>query len=178
MLDFSTEISQVNIPAAIRGLRAALGRVAGRPKPIPQDEFAAMFGKKLAAVQRWEAGVNVPPGDVIIKMMRLCPDVECLRAFGITPPVAVAAEEKEEKLIESADDISDPDLRRRYKEAEHMLHQLALQKRAGNRAAAEALRTIAATIVRLAGIASEPGAIKGRRLKTLDEELRKLSEVL
>lgn len=98
MLEFSTEISASAIAAAIRHLRVALGSFLGRPKPIPQDEFGALFGKKLSAVQRWERGENMPPGDAIIKMLQMCPDHESRSLFGIEPIGSSQYAQRKKKL--------------------------------------------------------------------------------
>lgn len=183
MLEFSTEISPGRISAAVRNLRCALGRSAGRDRPVPQDEFAALFGKKLAAVQRWEAGKNMPPGDVIIRMLQLCPDQESFMAFGVfipqsAPQARKSSSQEEAGMGKGPMDTNDPELRKWHKETQEVVRFLGEQKRAGNRVAAEILRSMAQSVVRAAGIATEPGISRARRARMVEDEIRRLEKII
>jgi len=73
-------------------------------------------------------------------------------------------------------EIKDPEIRNLYVRLERGLRHLEAQKKAGNRAAAEALRMIVEIISRGAAIVTEPGLTRARRaqlLKELLQELRK-----
>jgi transcriptional regulator with XRE-family HTH domain len=68
----------VDIPAGIALLRRRLGDT--------QFALATRLGIREQNIQRWEGGTAVPRGDVLLKMIQLCPDRETLRAFGVEIP--------------------------------------------------------------------------------------------
>src|SRR5487761_447659 len=67
--------SEIDLPAAVRGLREALGR--------SPEVMAEILGCSLPAYQKWEMGSVVPGGEWLIRMLRLCPDEETRNAFRI-----------------------------------------------------------------------------------------------
>jgi DNA-binding transcriptional regulator YiaG len=71
----SFTFSEMDIAAALRGLRESLGR--------SQDVMAQMLGCSLPAYQKWEMGTLAPGGEWLIKMLQLCPDEETRNAFRI-----------------------------------------------------------------------------------------------
>ncbi|MGH9377903.1 MAG: helix-turn-helix domain-containing protein [Terriglobia bacterium] len=67
--------SEIDIAAAVRGLREALGR--------SPEVMAQILGCSLPAYQKWEIGSVVPGGEWLIRMLRLCPDEDTRNAFRI-----------------------------------------------------------------------------------------------
>jgi transcriptional regulator with XRE-family HTH domain len=74
----------------------------------------------------------------------------------------------------SMDDQDLADIRKRI---ESGLRKLAKEKQGGNRAAAESLRSIVETIVRIAGIATDPTLPRARRALLMREALVELSKI-
>jgi DNA-binding transcriptional regulator YiaG len=50
---------------------AKLVRQKRRKLRLTQGQFAALLGTRNYNVSKWEAGVTVPPGDVVHKLMEL-----------------------------------------------------------------------------------------------------------
>ena len=69
--------SEVDIPAAIRGLREALGK--------SEESMARIIGCSLPAYQKSELGSLVPNAEWLVRMLQLCPDEETRDAFRIRP---------------------------------------------------------------------------------------------
>lgn len=69
------------------------------------------------------------------------------------------------------------DLDMLYKNAEVAVRGLGALKAQGNKAAGEALRSLADQIIRAAGIASDPRALKGRKKDILYGLLQEISRV-
>jgi len=67
--------SEIDLPAAIRGLREALGR--------PPEVMAQILGCSLPAYLKWEAGSLTPGGEWLIRMLQICPNEETRNAFRI-----------------------------------------------------------------------------------------------
>jgi transcriptional regulator with XRE-family HTH domain len=67
--------SETDLPAAILGLRRALGR--------SQEVMAQLLGCSLPALQKWEMGTAIPAGEWLIRMLQICPDEETRNAFRI-----------------------------------------------------------------------------------------------
>jgi DNA-binding transcriptional regulator YiaG len=62
-------------PAAILALRKKLGR--------SQWEICHLLGCTTSAYQGWEKGSTMPSGQATLMLLRLCPDRESLRRFGL-----------------------------------------------------------------------------------------------
>ena len=69
--------SEVDLPAAIRGLREALGK--------SEESMARIVGCSLPAYQKWELGSLVPNAEWLVRILQLCPDEETRNAFRIRP---------------------------------------------------------------------------------------------
>src|SRR4051812_22854238 len=69
------------ISAAIRAMRARLGET--------QAGMARLLGVSLRTYDRWEAGHTVPRGNILVKLMDLCPDDNARSLFrhAATPSV-------------------------------------------------------------------------------------------
>lgn len=67
--------SEIDLPAAVRGLREALGR--------SPEVMARLLGCSLPAYQKWELGTVTPGGEWLVRMLQLCPDEETRNAFRI-----------------------------------------------------------------------------------------------
>ena len=63
------------LPAAILSLRKKLGR--------SQWTMTLLLGCGPGSYKRWEKGRSVPPGNIVIRMLNLCPDNESVRMFGL-----------------------------------------------------------------------------------------------
>lgn len=86
MPDDRFTFSEIDLAAAIRGLREALGR--------PPEVMAQILGCSLPAYQKWEMGVSTPSGDWLIRLLQLCPSEETRNAFRIRAERRVASREK------------------------------------------------------------------------------------
>lgn len=152
---------------------------------MTQFELARRIGTRERNIQRWESGQTEPSGVFLVRIMALCPDEESLALFGLgrrelpaglsTPRREASIKRKEKKLIEKAEDIRDPEVREIYRRIERGLQLLEAEKRAGNRAAAEMLDSIAETIGRAAALSHSPDLPRGRRKKSLLRLLREAS---
>lgn len=163
-------------PRAVLSLREKLS--------ITQQELAARIGCSLSAVQFWEAGRSSPRGYRLRRLLELCPDEET-RALFTAPAEAPPAEvppqkaklpgqaELERRYLDPAFLRSlPPETRALYKATvENILHLSAL-KMSGNRVAAEGLHLLAETIIQMAGMATEPNPVRGRRAKLPPESLQ------
>jgi transcriptional regulator with XRE-family HTH domain len=151
---------------------------------ITQQELAARVGCSLSAVQFWEAGRSSPRGYRLRRLLELCPDEETRALFAApaeTPPADVPHQkaklpgqaELERRYLDPAFLRSlPPETRALYKATvENILHLSAL-KISGNRVAAEGLHLLAETIIQMAGMATEPSAVRGRRGKLPPESSR------
>lgn len=67
--------SEIDLAAALRGLREALGR--------SPEVMARLLGCSLPAYQKWELGTATPGGEWLVRMLQLCPDEETRNAFRI-----------------------------------------------------------------------------------------------
>jgi len=158
-------------PRAVLSLREKLR--------ITQQELAARVGCSLSAVQFWEAGRSSPRGYRLRRLLELCPDEET-RAL-LTAPAEVPPQkaklpgqaELERRYLDPAFLRSlPPETRALYKATvENILHLSAL-KMSGNRVAAEGLHLLAETIIQMAGMATEPNPVRGRRAKLPPELLQ------
>jgi len=63
------------IAKAIYELRLRLG--------LTQYSFAIRLGTRERNVQRWESGEALPNADTLIRLLQMCPDNACLKAFGL-----------------------------------------------------------------------------------------------
>ncbi len=63
------------ISDAIKSLRDRLGET--------QEGMARRLGCPLSSYVRWEKGRSEPGGMWVLAMLSLCPDADCLRAFGL-----------------------------------------------------------------------------------------------
>jgi len=70
-------LSEVDLPAAIQGLRGALGK--------SQQGMAKLLGCSLPAYQKWELGILAPDAQWLLRMLQLCPDEQTRNAFRIRP---------------------------------------------------------------------------------------------
>lgn len=61
------------ISAAIKALRAKLGET--------QVGMARLLGASLRTYDRWEAGDTIPRGDILVRIMDLCPDEDTRSLF-------------------------------------------------------------------------------------------------
>ena len=146
---------------------------------ITQQELAARVGCSLSAVQFWEAGRSSPRGYRLRRLLELCPDEET-RAL-LTAPAEVPPQkaklpgqaELERCYLDPAFLRSLPQENRALYKAtvENILHLSAL-KMSGNRVAAEGLHLLAETIIQMAGMATEPNPVRGRRAKLPPELLQ------
>jgi transcriptional regulator with XRE-family HTH domain len=75
--------SEVDLPAAIKGLREALGK--------SPESMARILGCSLPAYQKWELGTLAPSGEWLLRMLQVCPDEETRNAFRIRPERRSAA---------------------------------------------------------------------------------------
>jgi transcriptional regulator with XRE-family HTH domain len=158
-------------PRAVLSLREKLR--------ITQQELAARVGCSLSAVQFWEAGRSSPRGYRLRRLLELCPDEET-RAL-LTAPAEVPPQkaklpgqaELERRYLDPAFLRSlPPETRALYKATvENILHLSAL-KMSGNRVAAEGLHLLAENIIQMAGMATEPNPVRGRRAKLPPESLQ------
>ena len=67
--------SEIDLPAAIRGLRESLGR--------SPEVMATILGCSLPAYLKWEAGSMTPDGEWLIRMLQICPNEETRNTFRI-----------------------------------------------------------------------------------------------
>jgi transcriptional regulator with XRE-family HTH domain len=65
-----------SFPAALISLRKKLNEPS-------QEGMARRVGCTLGAYSKWERGERFPSGELLLKILLLCPDAESLRAFGI-----------------------------------------------------------------------------------------------
>ncbi len=63
------------ISAAIRTLREKLGQT--------QAGMARLLGASLRSYDRWEAAHTIPRGDILVKMIALCPDDDTRSLFQV-----------------------------------------------------------------------------------------------
>jgi transcriptional regulator with XRE-family HTH domain len=174
----TVEISTDFLSAAVRGLRRKLN--------LSQEAMAARIGCTFAAYRQWESGRRSPSGEWLIKIMRLCPDADSLEAFGLElthlkESKTTQARKNETYSLEPEGFMkegNDEELREWYKQAQDVVRFLGQQKRAGNKVAAEMLRSIAQSVVRAAGLATEPGMSKARRARIIEEEIRRLEKII
>ncbi|MGH9354263.1 MAG: helix-turn-helix domain-containing protein [Terriglobia bacterium] len=101
--------SEIDIAAAVRGLREALGR--------SPEVMAEMLGCSLPAYQKWEMGSVVPDGEWLIRLLRLCPDEETRNAFRIRAERRNSPRERL-KLPKAAGPLTPAD-RRRFLQMAH-----------------------------------------------------------
>ena len=69
------------------------------------------------------------------------------------------------------------DLRQLHQQIQDTVRSLGERAKSGDKVAAEMLRSMAQSVVRAAGIATEPGISKARRALLLTELLKKLEKV-
>jgi transcriptional regulator with XRE-family HTH domain len=67
--------SEVDVAAAIRGLRLALGKTP--------ETMARLIGCSSAGYEKWEQGTVAPSAQWLVRMLQLCPDEETRNAFRI-----------------------------------------------------------------------------------------------
>ncbi len=78
--------TEIDLPAAIRGLREALGRTP--------EIMAKILGCSLPAYLKWEAGALNPGGEWLIRMLQICPNEETRNSFRIRAERRAAARPK------------------------------------------------------------------------------------
>lgn len=162
------------IPGAVAALRRRLG--------WSQEGLARHLDISTRQLQKWEKGDQVPSGDLVLTMLAMCPDRESLEAFGVVVPEGHKAqvqkpEDVEAEMGKGPSEMSDPELREWHKNIQDVVRYLGEQKRAGNKVAAEMLRSMAQSVVRAAGLATEPGMSKARRTKMVEEEIRRIEKL-
>lgn len=102
--------SEIDLPAAIRGLREALGR--------PPEVMAQILGCSLPAYLKWEAGSLTPGGEWLIRMLQICPNEETRNAFRIRAERRAAPRPRMETNLIGRGPLSSAE-RLRYRQAAH-----------------------------------------------------------
>lgn len=110
MSDERFTFSEIDLAAAIRGLREALGR--------SPEVMAQILGCTLPAYQKWEMGLSTPGGDWLIRLLQLCPSEETRNAFRIRSERRGASREKPDPGLQPPRPFSSAE-RRRYWEMAH-----------------------------------------------------------
>src|SRR5689334_22421555 len=84
------EISTGFFAEALKNLRRRMRGVDHKGRALmSQKELAKMAGCELDSYRQWEQGRVSPSAEGLIKVMRLCPDMESLALFGIVPKPCV-----------------------------------------------------------------------------------------
>jgi transcriptional regulator with XRE-family HTH domain len=150
---------------------------------ITQQELAARVGCSLSAVQFWEAGRSSPRGYRLRRLLELCPDDETRALFAAPAETAPADLPRQKAKLPGQAELErryldpaflrslPPETRALYKATVENILQLSALKMSGNRVAAKGLHTLAETIIQMAGKATEPNAVRGRRAKLPPELL-------
>jgi transcriptional regulator with XRE-family HTH domain len=131
--------SEIDLAAAIRNLRQALGR--------SPEVMAQILGCSLPAYQKWEAGDLIPSGDWLIRLLQLCPNEETRMAFRIRAERRSAPRERPENASQREGPLSSAE-RREYREmALHAIEIIYECGDAGIQAADRRLRDFAENLV-------------------------------
>ncbi len=107
MTDDRFTFSEIDLAAAIRNLRQALGR--------SPEIMAQILGCSLPAYQKWERGDLIPSGDWLIRLLQLCPNEETRMGFRIRAERRSAPREKPENTLRKEEPLSSA-ARRQYRE--------------------------------------------------------------
>lgn len=166
---------QKKISLGIVRLRKDLG--------FSQDRMARELGCTVSAYQQWEQGRRLPGGEWLLRLLQMCPDRESLKAFGLQVPEDGKNDARkilnvEAEMGKGPSGMTDPELREWHKNIQDVVRYLGQQKRAGNKVAAEMLRSMAQSVVRAAGLATEPGISKARRAKMIEAEIKRLERII
>lgn len=101
MTDDKFTLSETDIPAAIRGLREALGR--------SEEVMAQIIGCSLPAYRKWETGALTPGGEWLIRLLQLCPNEEIRNAFRIRAERRAVPREASQVALPLAEPLSHAD---------------------------------------------------------------------
>jgi len=144
-----------------------------------QSEMAAKVGVNLDVYRNWENGRSFPNGMEMLSLLSLCPEPRTLQAFGIPVSPSRSSVQTQQALGQENQEMAmdDQDLSDLSKQIERGLRRLAREKQEGNRAAAERLRLIVESIVRITGIATDPSLPRARRSRMLREALAELVSI-
>ena len=135
----------VDFVSALKHLRERLGETS-------QGGMARRLGEPEKTYQNWEKGIARPGGQSLVGILALCPDEETRAMFGAPAAIGVQAARAEASPRQPSPEETRALLILRMRnlavEGIEMLYEMA---RAGNNAALEHLRTVAAQVVRIAG---------------------------
>ncbi|MGH9354927.1 MAG: helix-turn-helix domain-containing protein [Terriglobia bacterium] len=134
-MDDSFTFSETDLPAAIRGLREALGR--------SPEVMAKILGCSLPAYVKWEAGSLTPGGEWLIRLLQICPDEETRNGFRIRAERRTVARPRQETGLLRSSPLSSTERLRCLKEARDALDALAECGRSGSTSADVRLREFA-----------------------------------
>lgn len=174
--------TETTFPAALRQFREQVLGVR------TQVEMAAQLGVSVYVYNNWEKGRSEPSIQEFVRILNLCPSEECRSAFGLEGLLA-GVEKQDGSMRQKIQTVnveaqmgkgpmSDPELREWHKNIQEVVRYLGNQKRAGNKVAAEMLRSMAQSVVRAAGLATEPGMSSARRAKLIKEEIKRLEKII
>jgi transcriptional regulator with XRE-family HTH domain len=145
------------ISAAIRAMRVRLGET--------QAGMARLLGVSLRTYDRWEAGHTVPRGNILVKLMDLCPDDYARLLFRDAATSNVPRTQESREALSPAG-RSNPEGRLRMRlrnsclEAIEIIYESAVL---GSIAADEKLRSYADELNRSAAILAK-GLVENRKL--------------
>ncbi len=130
--------SEIDLPAAIRGLREALGR--------SPEVMAKILGCSLPAYLKWEAGSLTPGGEWLIRMLQICPNEETRNSFRIRAERRAAPRPKPETSLLESGPISSVERQRYRQAAQEAVDAIAECGQAGTQGADARLRDFAVNL--------------------------------
>lgn len=134
-MDDSFTFSETDLPAAIRGLREALGR--------SPEVMAKILGCSLPAYVKWESGSLTPGGEWLIRLLQICPNEETRNAFRIRAERRTAPRPRPDNSLLRSGSLSSTERLHYLKEARDALDALAECGRSGSASADQRLRDFA-----------------------------------